>query len=251
MKKLLSILLVLCMLVTLVPMGAFAEDDDNKNALELFGFPLDPDSYDTHALKKGTYPVAPKYDMYLTNTTSLSKYTGKMFNIKGADLGIVKMPDTSSQMITKNNTYTNSQNQPYSATTGFAGTGTGVEDHIARVYFSNGRSGGNIRMAIYDAAGKTLVSDFETGGYVGTTDVIEMWEVEGLLSITAGDFDGDSYDEIAVYTPNNASETSSGSVHSNISVGIFEVDVKNKKITTKQYLDLPSKDKATDICEWE
>ncbi len=251
MNKLLSILLVLCMLVTLVPMGAFAEDYANKNALELFGFPLDPDSYDTHALKKGTYPVAPKYDMYLTDTTSLYKYTGYMYNFPGSTTFGITLPALSRPMVTKSKTYTNSQNQPYSATTGFAGTGTGVEDHIARVYFSNGRSGGNIRMAIYDAAGNCLKPDHETGGYVGTTDVIEMWEVEGLLSVTAGDFDGDGYDEIAVYTPNNASETSDGSVHSNISVGIFEVDVKNKKITTKQYLDLPSKDKATDICEWE
>lgn len=250
MKKLLSILLVLCMLMTLVPMGALA-DDANKNALELFGFPLDPDSYDTHALKKGTYPVAPKYDMYMTGEKSIYKWTGKMSTSKGLTIGTIKLPDTCYPLLTKKETYTTSQDQPYSATTGFAGTGTGVEDHIARVYFSNGRSGGNIRMSIYDAAGNTLIADFETGGYVGTTDVIEMWEVEGLLSITAGDFDGDSYDEIAVYTPNNASETSSGSVHSNISVGIFEVDVKNKKITTKQYLDLPSKDKATDICEWE
>lgn len=251
MKKLLSILLVLCMLVTLVPMGAFAEDDANKNALELFGFPLDPDSYDTQALKKGTYPVAPKYDLYLTDTTSLYKYTGYMYNFPGSTTYGITIPASSRPMVTKSKTYTNSQNQPYSATTGFSASGTGVEDHIARVYFSNGRSGGNIRMAIYDAAGNCLIPDHETGGYVATTDVIEMWEVEGLLSVTAGDFDGDGMDEIAVYTPNNASETSSGSVHSNISVGIFDVDVKNKKITTKQYLDLPSKDKATDICEWE
>ncbi len=250
MKKLLSILLCISMLMSLVPMAAGAETSE-QNALELFGFPLDPDSYDTQALKKGTYPVAPKYDLYLTDASSLYKYTGYMYNYSGSSIMGITLPASSRPKLTKSNTYTNSQNQPYSATTGFAATGTGVEDHIARVYFSNGRSGGNIRMAIYDAAGNTIKADYETGGYVGTTDVIEMWEVEGLLSVTAGDFDGDGIDEIAVYTPNNASETSSGSVHSNISVGIFDVDVKNKTITTKQYLDLPSKAKSTDICEWE
>ena len=251
MKKRLSILLVLCMLMTIMPLGVFAEDTANKNALELFGFPLDPDSYDTHALKKGTYPVAPKYDMYLTDTTSLYKYTGYMYNFPGSTTFGITLPALSRPTLTKSKTYTNSQNQPYSATTGFSASGTGVEDHIARVYFSNGRSGGNIRMAIYDAEGNCLIPAQETGGYVATTDVIDMWEAEGLLAITAGDYDGDGIDEVAVYTPNNSDETSSGSVHSNISVGIFDVDVKNKKITTKQYLDLPSKDKATDICEWE
>ena len=253
MKKLLSVLLCLSLIVSLVPMGVGAADASgtNQNALELFGFPLDPDSYDTKALKAGTYPVAPKYDLYLTDTTSLYKYTGYMYNYPGASIGTIKIPASSSPMMTKSKTYTNSQNQPYSATTGFSASGTGVKDHLARVYFSHGRSGGNIRMAIYDAAGNTIVSDHETGGHVATTDVIEMWEVEGLLSITAGDFDGDGVDEIAVYTPNNAGETSSGSVHSNIAVGIFDVDVKNKTITTKQYLDLPSKAKTDEICEWE
>lgn len=69
MKRFFSMLLVLCMLLSLAPLAVSAEDnsDSNRNALELFGFPLDPDSYDTQAIKAGTYPVSPKYDLYVND----------------------------------------------------------------------------------------------------------------------------------------------------------------------------------------
>lgn len=220
-----------------------ATPESTKNALELFGFPLDPDSYDTQALKTGTYPMSPKYDLYADDYSQIRKYTGsKVANSAGSlYTQITKTPTN----------YTNTNKTPYSAVTGFAASGTGVEDYIAKAYFSYGRQGANIYLSIYNSNGSSVVSGFNTGGYVITTDQIEMWEVEGLLSITAGDFDGDGYDEIAVYTPNNANETSNGSVHSNISIGIFEFDKTTKKIITKQYLDLPSKSSTNEICEWE
>ena len=70
MKKIFSIVLCLSIIMSLIPVGTNAKDvttQSTKNALELFGFPLDPDSYDTQALKKGTYPVSPKYDLYVDN----------------------------------------------------------------------------------------------------------------------------------------------------------------------------------------
>ncbi len=249
MKKFFSTLLCLSMLTAVVPIDATAAEgsdvtpESTRNALELFGFPLDPDSYDTQALKAGTYPVSPKYDLYVDNYGSIQKYTGSKY-ANASNILYTRMTDSPSS-------FTNNENQPYSVVTGFSASGTGVEDHIAKAYFPYGRSGANICLSIYDANGNALVTGFETGGFVSTTDEIEMWEVEGLLSITAGDFDGDGVDEIAVYTPNNASETTSGSVHSNISVGIFDFDKESKSITTKQYLDLPSKSAPEDICEWE
>ena len=50
-----------------------ATPEATRNALELFGFPLDPDSYDTQALKQGTYPVSPKYDLYVDNYSQIQK----------------------------------------------------------------------------------------------------------------------------------------------------------------------------------
>ena len=252
MKKVLSLILCISMLLSLtvfMPTATSASTstdatpESTKNALELFGFPLDPDSYDTQALKKGTYPISPKYELFADNSTQIRKYTGSKYTNDSGSLYT---------QITKDPTiYTNKEQTPYSAVTGFAASGTGVEDHIAKAYFSYGRNGANIYLSIFDSNGNPVVLGHNTGGYVTTIDEIEMWEVEGLLSITAGDFDGDGYDEIAVYTPNNANETSSGSVHSNISVGIFEFDKISKKITTKQYIDLPSKSSSDEICEWE
>ena len=80
MKKLLSLTLCLCMVLTLVPAFAVvqaAETDEevteNQNTLEMFGFPLDPDSYDTHALKPGTHPISPKYDLYMDDGSKFIK----------------------------------------------------------------------------------------------------------------------------------------------------------------------------------
>lgn len=83
MRKFLSMILCISMLLSLtvfVPTvtsaatNTDATPESTRNALELFGFPLDPDSYDTQALKKGTYPVAPKYDLYVDNADKIKKY---------------------------------------------------------------------------------------------------------------------------------------------------------------------------------
>lgn len=243
MKKVLSLLLCLCIMVTLMPMcvGAQVSDDSNKNALELFGFPLDPDSYDTQALKAGTYPIAPKYNLYVDNSTSIRKYTGTKYT-NSNNIIYTRLPEVPVS-------YFNKEQQPYSVVTGFSADGTGVNGHVAKAYFPYGRQGANICLSIYDANGSALVTGFETGGFVNTAEQIEMWEVEGLLSITAGDFDGDGIDEIAVYTPNSAEDLMYGKCY--ITVGIFEFDLKNRKLSIKQYIDLTSKADPNEVCEWE
>lgn len=259
MKKLLSLALCLCMVLTLVPAFTVvqaAETDEeaveNQNTLEMFGFPLDPDSYDTHALKPGTHPISPKYDLYMDDGSKFMKNESTVMKLPTA--ATILKPSLNqyrySMFNTTGSTFTNKEAAPFFTTTGFAATSTGVDDHIAKVYFGYGASCGNIRLSIYDAQGNAIVTGFETGGYVATSDTLEMWEVEGLLSVTAGDFDGDGIDELAIYTPNSA-DKANGDIRANISVGIFDVDVKNKKVTTKQYIDLTSKTNADQICEWE
>lgn len=259
MKKLLSLALCLCMVLTLVPAFAVvqaAETDEevteNQNTLEMFGFPLDPDSYDTHALKPGSHPISPKYDLYMDDGSKFVKNKSTVMKLPTA--ATILKPSLNqyhcSMLNTTDSTFANKEAAPFFTTTGFAATSTGVDDHIAKVYFGYGASCGNIRLSIYDAQGNAIVTGFETGGYVATTDPLEMWEVEGLLSVTSGDFDGDGIDELAIYTPNSA-DKANGDIRANISVGIFDVDVKNKKVTTKQYIDLTSKTNADQICEWE
>lgn len=243
MKKLLCILLCITMVAPLWTMSVLADDDSiaKQNALELFGFPLDPESYDTQALKQGTYPVSPKYDLYVDNYSKIQKYTGSKYT-NSSNIIYTKMTNSPTS-------YTNKENVPYSVVTGFSASGTGVEDYIAKAYFPYGKDGANICLSIYDSKGNAVVPGFETGGYVNTADKIEMWEVEGLLSITAGDFDGDGIDEIAVYTPNNAEDLEYGKGF--VTVGIFEFDLKSKKLAIKQYIDLSSKKSTNEVCEWE
>ena len=240
MKKILTLMVSFVMLMSFLPGSVNAAENvsSQQNALEMFGFPLDPDSYDTQTLKQGTYPVSPKYDLYVDNYSNIQKYPADKYTNSNNTI-YARLTDSPTSTA-------NGENVAYSAVTGFASTSTGVDDCIAKVYFPYGRKGANIRLSIYDANGNALVTGYETGGYVRTTDEIEMWEVEGLLSITAGDFDGDGYDEIAVYTPNNADPNSP----THVSVGIFEFDKSTKKLSTKQYIDLSSK-ASGEICEWE
>ena len=242
------------MLITsLIPISASATENTESTegtspeVLEKFGFSLDPNSYDTNALKPGTHPLEPKYDLYIDNGSKHSKTDARLKHAIISGLNFYPRFNLSLEV---SDAFTNKESVPYFVSTGFAATETGVDDHIAKVYLPYGKSGGNIRMSIYDAQGNAIVTGFETGGYIQTVETIEMWEVEGLLSVTSGDFDGDGIDEIAVYTPNNA-DRADGDIRSSISVGIFDVDVKNKKITTKQYLDLPSKTEGEQYCEWE
>ena len=240
MKKIFSVLLSLAMVMSFLPVSISAAEDSEsqKNALELFGFPLDPESYDTKALKKGIYPVSPKYDLYVDNYSQTRKYISSKYT-NSDEIMYTRVTDSPTS-------FTNKENVPYSVVTGFSASGTGVEDYIAKAYFPYGRKGLNICLSIYDAKGNAIVTGYETGGYVRTTDEIEAWEVEGLLSITAGDFDGDGYDEIAVYTPNNADPN----IPTLVFLGVFEFDKANKKLSTKQYIDLSSKSNG-EICEWE
>ena len=230
------------MLMSIVPtcVGAAENSDPNQNALEMFGFPLDPDSYDTQALKNGTYPVAPRYDLYVDNADKIKKYSAELVD-DGTKIY--------SKLTSTPNMYANKENAAYTVATGFAATYTGVNDHIAKAYFLSGKKGANILLSVYDANGNALVTGFDTGGYVNTKAEMKMWEVEGLLSITAGDFDGDGADEIAVYTPNNAADLEYGKGY--LTLSIFEFDAKYRKISLKQSIDITSKTTPEEVCEWE
>ena len=207
MKKLLSILLCMMLITSLIPISASATETTESTEgasleeLEKFGFSLDPNSYDTNALKPGTHPLEPKYDLYIDNGSKHSKTNARLKHAIPSGLNLYPRFNLSLEV---SDAFTNQESSPYFVSTGFAATETGVDDHIAKVYFESGKSGGRILLSIYDAKGNALVTGYETGGYVASVEVIEMWEVEGLLSVTSGDFDGDGVDEIAVYTPNNS-----------------------------------------------
>ena len=258
MKKLLSILLCMMLIASLIPISASATettestDGASLEVLEKFGFSLDPNSYDTNALKPGTHPLEPKYDLYIDNGSKHSKTNAKLRHFKSNFLLETYYNFELSPGIS--DAFSNKESVPFFVSTGFSATSTGVDDHIAKVYFANKARGGKILLSIYDAQGNALVTGYDTGGYVATYesklngqlysyDNVEMWEVEGLLSVTSGDFDDDGIDEIAVYTPNNGTVD----VKSTISVSIFEFSKSNNSVTKKQSIDLT----AGETIDWQ
>ena len=121
MRKILSIFLCISMLISLVPfsVGAAENSDSNQNALEMFGFPLDPDSYDTQALKKGTYPISPAYELYVDNYNYIQKYSGsKQTTGSSGEFSI------STSLAEIPNSYVNQESAIYSVVTGFSASGT-------------------------------------------------------------------------------------------------------------------------------
>ncbi len=246
MKKLLSILLCMMLITSLIPISASATETTESTEgasleeLEKFGFALDPDSYDTTALKPGTHPLEPKYDLYIDNGSKHSKTDARLKHAVVSGLNFYPQFNLSLEV---SDAFSNKESVPFFVSTGFAATSTGVDDHIAKVYLKGGQSGGKILLSIYDAKGNALLTGYDTGGYVATADVIEMWEVEGLLSVTSGDFDGDGVDEIAVYTPNNGAVD----VRTTIFVSIFEFDKNSNTVTKKQSIDLT----AGETTDWQ
>ena len=131
--------------------------------MEKFGFSLDPNSYDTNALKPGTHPLEPKYDLYIDNGSKHSKTDARLKHAIPSGLNFYPRFNLSLEV---SDAFTNQESSPYFVSTGFAATETGVDDHIAKVYFESGKTGGRILLSIYDAKGNALVTGYETGGYV-------------------------------------------------------------------------------------
>ena len=254
MKKMLNYIVAVSVAILVILSATVVNADDKTvETLKKLGFSPDPSSYKTDALRPGTNPIEAKYDVYTqgydVTENVMRKFVGSKEK-KGEN--IIKDYTNYYQELTLNKEYNKVEGaSEWSVSTSFAATGTGIETHIAKVSFENGNQLGRILLSIYDSKGNELVSKAPTDGYVVSDDVLEMWEVEGLLSVTAGDFDGDGVDEIAVYTPNNRLETADKSVHNNLYVTIFEFERATNTVIPRQTIDITSKENPGDSCPWE
>ena len=239
MKKLLCLLLCICILMSVTTAVVAEEEIANEKTMEMFGFKPDPASYRTDALKPGTHPIDPKYDLLIDFGNKTIKSNAALEKIRM----IVSVTNTNTYKYAPRfhmaDAFTDRVETPYFETTTFASTSTGIKDLVAKIYFGNGQQAGYILLDIYDAEGNVLLEGYSTQGGIYTEEAIEMWEVEGLLSLTAGDFDGDGVDELAVYTPNNIMEYMNiGTKRNDVSIRIFEFDAENKTIEQKEKLDI-------------
>ena len=236
MKRFLSILLCLCMIISTLPVMVGAEnstDSSNMQVLESLGFNTNTSVYDTNGVKKGTSPVDTRYNLYadVAGTTykltagQKSAYTKNNVEYMGYDL-------TGPEAV-----WTNSENN-YFVSTVFAPTSTRIEDYIAKVHLASGSKGGKVLLTIYDAKGNKIINGYDTGGQIVTKGEIDVLDFDGIISVTAGDFDGDDKDELAIYTPNNYNETQDGKTPADISLCIFDVDVTAKTVSQKQKINI-------------
>ena len=137
MKKIVCILLCLCMLISLAYVPAYAAEDEatNEKTMEMFGFKPDPASFRTDALRPGSHPIDPKYDLYIDYGSTLAKS-----NAKTVEAMLLNFPLFYTTLkLNMNNSMKTTENQPFFVSTGFAATSTGVDDHIAKIYFPYGK----------------------------------------------------------------------------------------------------------------
>lgn len=243
MKKFLWVLLCVCMIASVAAFTVSAVDD-NTDTLELFGFSPDPSTYDTNALKPGKHVLEQGFDLYADHGGKFSKweYSKTLFSMWGDRSFRYNVDNTENYSTTGNATFFTS--------VAFDPTGSKSDNYIARVSLEDGIWGGRYLLSIFDAKGNVVIDRFVTNGRITTATQIHVWDLEGLVSIDAGDFDGDGEEELAVYLPNNYSETKNGYVCAEYYVDIFKIDVENKSVTTKQYINLASL-LGNEICEWE
>ena len=113
---------------------------------------------------------------------------------------------------------------PYTITEAVDADGDGKKELLVQLYLSGTKRGQDILMTLSDIrTQKTLFAAQPTGGYITTNDDIPPWALEGLLSMSTGDFDGDGCEEVAVYTPNNKDETTSGSTPVSLQIKIYKL----------------------------
>ena len=117
-------------------------------------------------------------------------------------------------------------------TTAFDPLGEGKDAYVAQLLavhsgYVSGYAGGDgtiIYLRIYDATQKTQMWHTTTVGYLRFD--IEEWQADAYMQISAGDFNGDGKDELAVYCPTDATKTSNDMALSSTSsyVALYEVN---------------------------
>ena len=132
----------------------------------------------------------------------------------------------------------------YSVATAFDPDGDGVADWMARLSLEDEERGGKVLLSVSmatagDGSGKPDVAflNQDTGGYIATTEDIAARAVEGLINVTAGDFDGDGMEELAVYAPNNSDEveTQVADAEGNYPKNQLSLKIKERKLQYKTF----------------
>ena len=173
----------------------------DKEVLESLNFKLLEDSsYKTDDIAPGRQYVQ-EYDELVCSIYNRNTGSRKVYFEDGKDL-IIKDDENKNALLGEFSESESYYKYRYSMSTAFDRDGDGCKDSLATICLH--RNGGAITMDVMDlVSGKMIMKNQDTGGFLYVSNSIQPWDNEGLLSITAGDYDGDGREEVAVYTPNN------------------------------------------------
>lgn len=182
--------------------AATGSDGADKSVLKSLNFDLPKDdAYDQEGMDEGATGVNTMSELVLTKAGAPGSENRTYIYDKDSGSYLHSLSSPSSSGIE------GASVGAYTITETVDADGDGKKELLVQLYLGSTKSGGAIRMTVSDLrTKKCLFSGQETGGYVSTANEIPAYSIEGLLSMCAGDFDGDGCEEIAVYTPNNQNE---------------------------------------------
>lgn len=226
-KKLLSVMLIMCMLITMLPMftipaAAASEDIGSQNALEALGIDTSkmPEGYDPNTLDnpygRDTVTINPVYELFMTSKGDNDNQRKNV--LYGHNKALKQGMDefySSGILSTTTNEYPQTA-ATASASGNFIGKGAdgkaaGKKGQVATVGAGSLDKNGGLYLYFTDpvkgkqSGKKTLIGTDKVIGNSGNQmdEDFSEWPylMQNYLKITAGDFDNDGIDEVAVYVP--------------------------------------------------
>ena len=206
-KRICSLLLICSMLAGLLPQIVLpqAAAADTAAARDGFGLPTEEKTgiTDTATLRNNPYgtlgwvPLFQNHELVVAGVDSdefQTTYEGAA-NGKGSKMSTFRWSNS-----------TNVGNAERIATVAFDPNGTGKDEYIANLVFDKSSA----RLRLYVTNKDRRVSDVVQIGDGNDSEYIKklkFYQTRAMLSLAAGDFDGDGKDTLMIYTPGNNKDT--------------------------------------------
>ena len=211
-KRICSLLLICSMLAGLLPqivLPQAAAADTAASAKDGFGLPTEEKTgiTDTATLRNNPYgtlgwvPLFQNHELVVAGVDSnefQTTYEGDA-NGKGSQMSTFRWSNS-----------TDVGNAKRIATVAFDPNGTGKDEYIANLVFDNNDDDNKKRLRLYVTNKDRRVSNVVQIGDGNDTEYIKklkFYQTRAMLSLTAGDFDGDGKDTLLIYTPGNNKDT--------------------------------------------
>lgn len=221
------------------PEQAGDASSSDKSVLKSLNFDIPADSaYKQDEMQTGTKSLGTMSELVLTYAGD----TNQSWVYKDDGNGQIRTGLGSNAMLKIASYCAGDSMAAYTITEAVDADGDGKKELLVELYLSGTKKGQDILMTLSDIrTQKTLFKAQPTGGYIDTTDNISSWEIEGLLSMCAGDFDGDGCEEIAVYTPNNKNEKADASIANTLQIKIYKLGTAPTELAEpQQVIDIAS-----------